>query len=87
MTIVELEDGTTYYIDTYSEDIAYDVVQYKLRNRHDFRKIKNVTVHSDLQINESSNKYNSSNPYDRVPLKCAYGWSYKWSDTKCTEFR
>ena len=87
MVLVRLEDNTTYYIDTNSKFTGRRVVEYKLRGRLDYRKIKSVEVFEDLNIDKSSKYYNSGDEYDRVPLKCKTGWSYKWSDIKCAEFR
>ena len=41
----------------------------------------------DLSANKDSRYYNSSNEHDGIPLKAKTGWSYKWSETKCAEFR
>lgn len=87
MVIVRLEDDTTYYIDTDSAYVAVGVVDHKLRDRIDFRGIKSADVLKDTIISKDSKYYNSADCYDGVPLKCKTGWSYKWSDTSCAEFR
>lgn len=87
MVIVRLEDGTTYYIDTNNKYNAREVVKHKLRGRLDYRKIESAELYEELTIDKSSRYYNSGDEFDRVPLKCKTGWSYKWSDVKCAEFR
>lgn len=87
MVLVTLEDGTTYCVDSNSEYNARRVVDYKLRDRLDYRKIEDTDLFDGTTMDKGSRYYNSSDPYDRVPLKCKTGWSYKWSDYKCAEFR
>lgn len=87
MVIVRLEDGTTYYVDTNSKHTARSVVDHKLRDRLDSRRIKSTDLFEELTVDKNSRYYNSDNEYDGVPLKCKTGWSYKWSDVKCAEFR
>lgn len=89
MVIVELSDGTKYYIDTDDTFTARYVVEYKLENRLDYR-FKNgmkTEIIEDVMIKSNSTYYNSANAHDGQPLKCKTGWSYKWSDGKCAEFR
>lgn len=87
MTIVNLKDGTSYLIDTDSESNARYVVDYKLRQRLDHRQISSVIVMEDAIVKKDSEYYNSGDRFDGIPLKCKTGWSYKWSDVKCAEFR
>lgn len=87
MVLVTLEDRTTYYIDTNNKYTAREIVKHKLRDRLDYRKIESAELLEELIINKSSKYYNSGNEFDGVPLKCKTGWSYKWSDVKCAEFR
>lgn len=87
MTIVTLEDETTYIIDTNERWKAESAVEHKLRDRMDCRKIKDVSVFEGCAIDRNSKYYNSGQYYDGVPLKCKTGWSYKWSDGRCREFR
>jgi len=75
--IVILEDGTTYNIDTHSYFYAENVVSYKLRNRLDFRKIKDIQVIKGAILDKNSKYYNSYDAYDGKDLKCTSGWSYK----------
>jgi hypothetical protein len=75
MCIVTLEDGTTYNIDTDSSFNARSVVEYKLKNRMDFRKIAGVQERKGIPV---SGNYNSGSAYDGKDLRCSSGWSYKW---------
>lgn len=87
MVLVTLKDGTTYCIDSNSKSDAKYVVDYKLRDRLDYRKIKDINLFEGTMMDRNSRYYNSNNCYDGVPLKCKTGWSYRWSDYKCAEFR
>lgn len=87
MVIVTLEDGTTFCIDSNNEYNARCVVEYKLRDRLDYRRIKSTDLFENVFMDQKSKYYNSSNGYDGIPLKCKTGCSYKWSDYKCAEFR
>lgn len=78
MFIVELEDGTTYNIDTDNRFNAKSVVDYKLRQRLDFRQIKNVIEIKGAICDKNSKYYNSGNAYDGEKLKATSGWDYKW---------
>jgi hypothetical protein len=77
MCIVTLEDGTTYNIDTNSATNAKSVVDYKLRQRLEYRKIKSVNEIKGV-ICIQDKYYNSSNAYDGKELNCVSGWSYRW---------
>lgn len=79
MCIVILEDGTTYNIDTDSNFNARNVVEYKLKNRLDFRRIKDIQTIKGTTLDKDNKYYNSHNAYDREELKCTSGWDYKWS--------
>ncbi|MDF2881529.1 MAG: hypothetical protein K0R54_2086 [Clostridiaceae bacterium] len=79
MYIVILEDGTAYNIDTDSEFNARNVVEYKLKNRMDYRKISSAQDMKGAIADKNSPYYNSDNPYDGKELKCISGWSYKWN--------
>lgn len=87
MVLVTLEDGTTYCIDTNSKCNARNVVDFKLRNRLDYRRINSIDLFEGTKMDKNSRYYNSDYAFDGVPLKCKTGWSYKWSDGKCLEFR
>ena len=87
MVIVTLEDGTMYCVDSDSKDNARSVVDYKLRDRLDYRKIRETNVFEGTSMDKNSKYYNSSNPYDGIPLQCKTGWSYKWSDGRSASFR
>lgn len=78
MCIVILEDGTTYNIDTDSQFDAKSVVEYKLKQRLDFRRIKSVQVLKGVIGDKNSKYYNSGNQFDGSELYCTSGWSYKW---------
>lgn len=78
MVIVTLEDGTTYNIDSDSDFNARSVVEYKLRQRMDYRKIKN-TQEIKGAICDSKSKYYNSGRYDSTDLKCTSGWDYRWN--------
>ena len=80
MCIVTLEDGTTYNVDTTSEDKARGVVDYKLRQRLDHRKITNAVKIEGTVMVKDSRYYNSGDQFDRKDLHCSYGWDYKWGD-------
>lgn len=78
MYLVILEDGTTYNIDTESSFNARSVVEYKLRDRMDCRRILNVQEIKGAVADKNSSYYNSGSEYDKKELKCTSGWSYKW---------
>lgn len=78
MTIVTLEDGTVYNVDTDSKFYAENVVEYKLKQRLDFRKIKSMELIKGAVCDKNSKYYNSGNAYDGKDLVCTKGWSYKW---------
>jgi len=86
MVIVTLKDGTTYMMDTNSTSEATNTVDYKLRQRLDFRPILTASQ-IDATLDRNSKYYNSVMTYDGTELKCKTGWSYKWSETSCAEFR
>lgn len=87
MTIVSLEDNTTYLIDSNEEFNARYVVEHKLRNRLDYRKIVSTSVIQECLLNKESKYYNSGDAYDGVPLICKTGWCYKWADGRSASFR
>lgn len=78
MFIVQLEDGTTYNIDTDSSFNAKRIVEYKLRNRLDFRKVESVTQIKGVVGDKNNKYYNSGNQFDGKELKATSGWDYKW---------
>ncbi len=78
MVIVNLVDGTSYLIDTDDNSTARDVVEHKLKDRHDFRKIAGTIVLKDCLLDKNSKYYNSDDYYDNRELQCKTGWSYKW---------
>jgi hypothetical protein len=78
MCIVILEDGTTYNVDTDSQFNAKSVVEYKLKQRLDFRRIQSVQVLKGVFGDKNSKYYNSGSAYDGIELHCMSGWSYKW---------
>lgn len=81
MVTIYLQDGTSYNIDTESEAIARSVVEYKLRDRLDVRKISNAMNHQgNVAITIESPNYNSGNAYDGKELKAATGRDYSWDD-------
>lgn len=77
MIIVILRDGTVYNIDTDNSFEARNVVEYKLKNRLDYRRIKELQEIKGVICDKNSKYYNSNNPYDGKELKCVSGWSYK----------
>lgn len=87
MVIATLKDGTEFNIDTDSESMARMIVEHKLRDRLDYRKIKKTKLVSGARMDSSHKNYNSGQWGDRQPLSCSSGWSYKWDDGKCAEFR
>jgi len=87
MTIITLEDSTTYLVDSNETFNARYVVDYKLRNRLDYRKILSINVMEECLLDKQSKYYNSGNPCDGIPLQCKTGWSYKWSDGRSASFR
>ena len=87
MVIVKLKDGTEYNIDTDSESTARMIVERKLRDRLDYREIKKTKLIPGVKMDKFHKNYNSGEYGDREPLSCSSGWSYKWSDGKCAEFR
>ena len=78
MSLVTLEDGTLYYLDTDSEFNAREIIEYKLNQRLDFRQIDNVEVVEDIKMDKESKCYNSGNQFDGKELKCVKGWNYRW---------
>lgn len=78
MSIVTLNDGTVYYIDTDERYRAEHVVDYKLRQRLDYRKIDNIKLMEGVLVDKESKYYNSGDAYDMKELRCVKGWSYKW---------
>lgn len=87
MCIVTLKDGTTYHIDTNNEREARCVVVYKLRDHLDYREIESSILIEGAIMDKNNKYYNSNNCYDGLELKAIKGWSYKWSNAKCAEFR
>lgn len=77
MTIIKLNDETTYYVDTNEYYNARRVIDYKMKQRNDFRQIVNCDVRKDANIAKNSRYYNSDNPFDGVDLHCRTGYSYK----------
>ena len=86
MVIVTLEDGTRYCIDSDNSGTAKRVVDYKLRDRMDYRHIKDTELFEGIKLDKNMKYYNSDNPYDGVPLQSKTGWSYKWPDGSSAEF-
>ena len=78
MCIVTLKDGTQYYIDTNDEFNAREIVEYKLRQRLDFRQIISVQSLKGALLDKKSEYYNSENQWDGKDLKTPNGWAYKW---------
>lgn len=78
MCIVTLEDGTQYHINTDSKYDAREVVEYKLRQRLDFRQIREVQVIKGALLDRGSKYYNSGDQWDGKELKTPNGWAYKW---------
>ena len=78
MVKVTLVDETTYNIDTDSTFTARSVVEYKLRDRHDFRQIQSTELFEGCYIKPGTKFYNSEDAYDGEELKCSSGWAYKW---------
>lgn len=78
MVIVTLNDGTTYNIDTDDEYRAESTVDYKLRQRLDYRKVMSSQIVKGVKCDPNS-KYSNSCNWDSKELVCSSGWSYKWS--------
>ena len=78
MCIVTLEDGTQYYINTDNKYDAREVVEYKLRQRLDFRKIESIVLLEGCYIDKFSKNYNSGDQYDGKDLQASHGWAYKY---------
>ncbi|MGL5328866.1 MAG: hypothetical protein ACRDD7_06330, partial [Peptostreptococcaceae bacterium] len=57
---------------------ARSVVEYKLKDRLDFRKIRDIQEIKGVVGDKNSKYYNSSNAYDGKELQCVNGWNYKW---------
>ena len=76
--IVTLEDGTTYNIDTIDCFKASNIVEYKLRQKSDYRTIKTVELIKGATIDKYGDYYNSSNQFDSKDLKCTSGKAYSW---------
>ena len=87
MVIVTLVDGTTYCIDTDSESKARMIVSDKLKDRLDYRQIQSTDLFEGVRMDTNSRYYNPGDRDYLIPLKCKTGWSYKWSDDRCAEFR
>lgn len=87
MVIVILKDGTEFNIDTDSESMARMIVEHKLRDQLDYREIKKTKLISGVKMDASNENYNSGQYGNSQPLSCSFGWSYKWEDGKCAEFR
>ena len=78
MCIVTLKDGTQYYIDTDSKYDAREVVEYKFRQRWDFRKIESIVLLEGCYIDKFSKNYNSGDQYNGKDLQASHGWAYKY---------
>ena len=78
MCIVILKEGTQYYIDTNDEFNAREVVEYKLRQRLDFRKIESVVLLKGCCVDKFSKNYNSGDQYDGKDLQASHGWAHKY---------
>lgn len=78
MYIVMLEDGTSYNIDTDDYHIAISIVEYKLKQRLDLRKIDNVMEIKGAKCDKESKYYNSGNQFDGKDLVASTGWSYRY---------
>lgn len=78
MCIVTLEDGTQYYINIDSKYDAREVVEYKLRQRLDFRKIESIVLLEGCCVDKFSKNYNSGDQYDGKDLQASHGWAYKY---------
>ena len=61
MVIVTLKDGTEFNIDTDSESMARMIVEHKLRDQLDYRKIKKTKLIPGVRMDASHKKYNSGN--------------------------
>lgn len=79
MYIVTLEDGTIYNVDTDSHFEAESVVKYKLKNKLDCRRIKDLQNIKGVACDKNSKYYNSNNPYDGKDLQCTSGWNYRYN--------
>lgn len=77
MVIVTLNDGTTYNMNTDDEYRAKSAVDYKLRQRLDYRQISSSQVIKGVVCDPNS-KYTNSCNWDSKELQCSSGWSYKW---------
>lgn len=86
MVLVRLEDGTSYCIDTDCADVARDTVQYKLRDRLDYRKITDTEVFKGTKIHPNSPYYNSWKCRDGKELRCKTGTAYKWNKNNSTQY-
>lgn len=78
MSIVTLEDGTIYYIDTDKSHIAKEVVSYKLNQRLDYRKIKDINIIEGVLVDKKGKYYNSDKYYDNKKLVAVKGIAYGW---------
>lgn len=75
MYIVTLTDGTTYNVDADTYFEATNIIKSKLRNRNDYRTIKDAQEIKGVKLDKNSEYYNGR---DTNKLKCTSGWSYKW---------
>lgn len=78
MVIVTLKDGTTYNMNTDDEYKAKSAVDYKLRQRLDFRQIASSQLIKGV-ICDPNSKYSNNCDWDSKELVCSSGWSYKWN--------
>ena len=78
MCIVTLEDGTQYYINADSKYDAREVVEYKLKQRLDFRRIESIVLLEGCCVDKFSKNYNSGDQYDGKDLQASHGWAYKY---------
>ena len=51
-----------------------NAINYKLRQRLDYRKIDNIKIIEGVLIDKQSEYYNSENAYDGRDLNCVKGW-------------
>ena len=90
MTQVHMKDSSIFNIDTDDTSNARSVVEYKLRNRLDYRCIDKTVVIRGANLDPTSKYYNSGDQFDDVPLKACEGWSYAWGfgfTSSSAEFR
>ena len=77
MVLVTLGDGTLYHIDCENAQVAKEVVEYKLRQRSDIRRVQSAKHVWGVGLNPTLKTYNSGNARDGKPLICVRGWSYR----------